>query len=90
MRPAAATIPGMSEPTSPQPSPVRQLRLVVETEDFDAALAFYRDVLGLPEKEAYEGADDARVLSRPRDGRASVPRRDLRGTRRYAGGAPPA
>lgn len=39
---------------------VRQLRLVVETEDFDAALAFYRDVLGLPEEEAYtEG--DARV-----------------------------
>ena len=52
----------MSEPTSPQPHPVRQLRLVVETEDFDAALAFYRDVLGLPEKEAYEGADDARVV----------------------------
>lgn len=52
----------MSEPTSLPSSPVRQLRLVVETEDFDAALAFYRDVLGLPEKEAYEGADDARVV----------------------------
>ena len=25
---------------------VTQLRLVVETEDFEAALAFYRDVLG--------------------------------------------
>lgn len=38
-----------------------QLRLVVETEDFDAALAFYRDALGMPELEAYtEG--DARVV----------------------------
>lgn len=42
-------------------SPVRQLRLVVEAEDYDAALAFYRDVLGLPEQEAYEGEGDARV-----------------------------
>src|SRR5690554_2080316 len=43
-------------------SPVRQLRLVVEAEDFDAALHFYRDVLGLPEQEAFEGEDDARVV----------------------------
>ncbi len=42
-------------------SPVRQLRLVVEAEDYDAALAFYRDVLGLQEQEAYEGEGDARV-----------------------------
>ncbi|MCC3297574.1 VOC family protein [Arthrobacter sp. zg-Y916] len=41
--------------------PVRQLRLVVEAEDYDAALAFYRDVLGLPEQEAYQGEGDARV-----------------------------
>ncbi|UNX53376.1 VOC family protein [Georgenia sp. TF02-10] len=40
---------------------VRQLRLVVEAEDFDAALTFYRDVLGLPEREAFEGDGDARV-----------------------------
>jgi catechol 2,3-dioxygenase-like lactoylglutathione lyase family enzyme len=32
--------------TSPKP-PVRQLRLVVEVEDLAAALAFYRDTLGL-------------------------------------------
>lgn len=32
--------------------PVRQLRLVVLADDFDAALAFYRDVLGMPEAEA--------------------------------------
>ena len=35
--------------THTNPTPVKQLRLVVETEDFDAAVAFYRDVLGLPE-----------------------------------------
>ncbi|WP_312181317.1 VOC family protein [Arthrobacter sp.] len=42
-------------------SPVRQLRLVVEAEDYDAALTFYRDVLGLPEQEAYQGDGGARV-----------------------------
>lgn len=41
--------------------PVRQLRLVVEAEDYDAALAFYRDVLGLEQLEAYEGGDGAHV-----------------------------
>lgn len=45
---------------TPKP-PVRQLRLVVEAEDYEAALIFYRDVLGLPEQEAYEGEEDARV-----------------------------
>ncbi len=39
----------------------RQLRLVLETADLDAALAFYRDALGLPELEAYQGEDGARV-----------------------------
>ncbi|GEK79433.1 putative glyoxalase/bleomycin resistance protein [Agrococcus baldri] len=38
-----------------------QLRLVVEAEDFEAALAFYRDALGLPELAAFEGDGDARV-----------------------------
>lgn len=42
-------------------APVRQLRLVVEAEDYDKALTFYRDALGLPEQEAYEGEGDARV-----------------------------
>ena len=43
-------------------TPPTQLRLVDETEDFDAALAFYRDALGLPELEAYEGEGGARVV----------------------------
>ncbi|MEU6725009.1 VOC family protein [Nonomuraea wenchangensis] len=41
--------------------PVRQLRLVVEAEDYEAALAFYRDVLGLPEEAAFSTGDGARV-----------------------------
>ena len=36
-------------------------RLVVEVDDIDAALAFYRDALGLPELAAFEGEGDARV-----------------------------
>jgi predicted enzyme related to lactoylglutathione lyase len=43
-------------------APVLQMRLVVEAEDFEEALRFYRDVLGLPEQEAYEGGDGARVV----------------------------
>lgn len=43
------------------PPPVRQLRLVVETEDYDAALTFYRDVLGLVEREVVPGSGEARI-----------------------------
>ena len=38
-----------------------QLRLIVEAEDYDEAVAFYRDVLGLSEQAAFEGDGDARV-----------------------------
>lgn len=41
--------------------PPKQLRLVVEVDDFETALAFYRDALGLPELAAFEGEGDARV-----------------------------
>jgi predicted enzyme related to lactoylglutathione lyase len=41
---------------------VRQLRLVVEAEDYEAALAFFRDALGLPEQAAFSGDGDARVV----------------------------
>ncbi|MFJ3391553.1 VOC family protein [Leifsonia aquatica] len=40
---------------------VRQLRIVVEAEDYDEALAFFRDALGLPEQEAYAGDGGAQV-----------------------------
>ena len=36
---------------------VHQLRLVVTTDDYDAALRFYRDVLGLKELGAFSSAD---------------------------------
>lgn len=35
-------------------SPVAELRLAVTVEDFDAAIAFYRDALGLPEVQAWD------------------------------------
>jgi catechol 2,3-dioxygenase-like lactoylglutathione lyase family enzyme len=41
---------------------VRQLRVVVTADDFDEALAFYRDALGLTEQAAFQGAGDARVV----------------------------
>jgi predicted enzyme related to lactoylglutathione lyase len=40
---------------------VLQLRLVVEAEDYEAAVRFYRDVLGLRQEAAYEGGGDAHV-----------------------------
>ncbi len=43
----------------------RQLRLVLEVDDVDAAVAFYREALGLPEAEAYEAAGGARVAILP-------------------------
>jgi predicted enzyme related to lactoylglutathione lyase len=39
---------------------VRELRLVVTVDDYEEAVAFYRDVLGLSEREAYE-SEDGRV-----------------------------
>jgi predicted enzyme related to lactoylglutathione lyase len=49
----------MNEKTA---SPVRQLRLVVEADDFEEAVTFYRDVLGLPEQTAFQGEGEARVV----------------------------
>lgn len=40
---------------------MRQLRVVVEAEDYEAAVAFFRDVLGLTEQQAIEGGDGAHV-----------------------------
>ena len=48
-----------ADPTYRQP--VVQMRLVVEADDYDEALRFYRDVLGLTEEAAFEGEGDARV-----------------------------
>lgn len=48
--------------TTESQNPVRQLRLVLAVDDFEAAVAFYRDALGLTEEAAYEGDGDARVM----------------------------
>ena len=40
---------------------VKELRLVVTVDDYDAAVAFYRDALGLPERESYT-TGDAQVM----------------------------
>ena len=45
--------------TSSQPP--RQLRLIIETDDFDKAVEFYRDVLGMAEQPAFATAGDDRV-----------------------------
>ena len=42
------------------PPTVRELRLVVTADDYDEALRFYRDVLGLPERAAF-ASDGGRV-----------------------------
>ncbi len=44
-----------------EPNRVLQLRLVVEADDYDEAVRFYRDVLGMREQDAFSGADEARV-----------------------------
>lgn len=48
-------------PDTPGPATPRQLRLILETEDFAQALRFYRDVLGMPERLAFGGEGEDRV-----------------------------
>src|SRR4051812_27457799 len=46
----------MTNPTTP-----KQLRLIIETDDFDEAVCFYRDTLGMPEQVAFATDGDDRV-----------------------------
>ena len=46
-----------------EPPAVRQLRLVVAVPDYDAAVRFYRDELGLAQEAQYDSDGGARVLS---------------------------
>ena len=43
------------------PTAVSQLRVVVQAPEFESTLAFYRDVVGMPQAEAYEADGGARV-----------------------------
>jgi lactoylglutathione lyase len=45
----------------PEPERVRQMRLVLTVPDHDAAVAFYRDVLGMPQVADFSG-DGRRVI----------------------------
>jgi catechol 2,3-dioxygenase-like lactoylglutathione lyase family enzyme len=47
----------VEERPMPEEPAVRELRLVVTAPDYDEALRFYRDVLGLPERAAYSSPD---------------------------------
>jgi predicted enzyme related to lactoylglutathione lyase len=49
---------------------VHELRLVVTAEDYDEALRFYRDVLGMPEREAI--ADEGGRVAILEAGRATL------------------
>ena len=53
--------PGYAVPTGSAPT-VRQLRLVVAAPDYDEAVRFYRDELGLAEEEQYDAPGGAKVM----------------------------
>jgi len=57
--PDAAPVPAMP---ADAPFAVRQLRLVVTADDYDAAVAFYRDALGLAEIGAFADPDGRIVI----------------------------
>ena len=62
---AAAFEAALAEPSeeSEQAEPgVRELRLVVTTDDYDAAVAFYRDALAMPVSAEYLSEDQGRVV----------------------------
>jgi uncharacterized integral membrane protein (TIGR00697 family) len=54
--------PGYAASSSQGGTAVRQMRLVVAVDDYDAAVQFYRDELGLVLEETYDGENGARVM----------------------------
>jgi len=51
------------QPDANGPDGVLQLRVVVEVDDFDEAIAFYRDQLGMPAEFMIDSGDDAHVAA---------------------------
>ena len=45
-----------------EPGPVREMRLVVTTDDYEEAVRFYRDVLGLQEQASFSSPDGQVVI----------------------------
>lgn len=39
-------------------NPVRQLRIVIEADDYESAAEFFRDTLGMPTVASYSQAED--------------------------------
>ena len=64
----------------PDPGSVREMRLVVTADDYDEALRFYRDVLGLRERAAYSSPGGRVVILEA--GRATLEIDRSRRTRR--------
>ena len=58
--------------TQPENRRVLQMRLVVEAADYDQAVAFYRDVLGLPEELVVEGGAKGEKVTILDAGRATL------------------
>jgi queuosine precursor transporter len=54
--------PGYAPAPSQTGTPVRQMRLVVAVDDYDSAVRFYRDELGLVMEETYDGENEAQVM----------------------------
>jgi lactoylglutathione lyase len=54
----------------PAPGPVHELRLVVTAEDWDGAIRFYRDELGLPQAADFSSRDGRVILLEA--GRATI------------------
>ena len=60
----ATVLAAPAEQPAPEPG-VRELRLVVTTEDYDAAVGFYRDALGMAVSAEYLSDDQGRVMILP-------------------------
>jgi queuosine precursor transporter len=54
--------PSYAEAPAGNRTPVRQMRLVVAVDDYDAAVRFYHDELGLVLEETYDAENGARVM----------------------------
>ncbi len=59
-----------SDATTPTPSAVHELRLVLAVQDFEAAVRLYRDRLGLPQAADFSGEQGRVVLLEA--GRATI------------------
>jgi lactoylglutathione lyase len=60
----------MQEVPMPAPGPVHELRLVVTADDWERAIRFFRDELGLPQASDFSSADGRVILLEA--GRATI------------------